>query len=343
MDRWANLGCGMLAALTLVLITTGCDRAATREGEEGNLEFSYYPADDVRDFDRPLAVGSGMAITVEPAGDREFDAVRDVSVEPEGVLWAEIEEDEDDQIYVWADASGQAQLEVESFGGGEIYSDTVTLRADEVEQAVMQHQCTSQRHAAYVVGDAPTLLLERQNGDGDKLIGEAQSSSDAEFSCQVHMNPEDYQDRAFCDEAGLHFDTVNRLELIYVDLIGTVAAAGSSSPELDLDFIAAAELDFDYPDGKLRTGATRRIELNPITYGAGTSAWPVCTHLELYVEILTPSYCSASNGDLSFFVDADEENEIPLRGQNPGSCRFAVELADRPDLGDWIFSAEVQD
>ena len=284
-----------------------------------------------------------MTIFVEPLGDRELHNVRAVSVEPDTILHAEIVDGADDEVYVWGDAAGEGKLEVEVFGGGEIYSDIVTLRVAEVDSVAMKHSCSDYSDAAYLVGDAPSLLFDREDAAGTKLVGEAQSSSDPRNSCQVLTGPAFYQDRVYCDEAGLHFWPIEDLGEVYVDLIDAVDVVSSRFfREIDIHVIDPFDLNFTEADGVLRTGVTRNVELNPVTY-FGNSHRPVCTHLELYVEVLTPYFCSGRTGDLAFYTDADDANEIPLRGNNAGTCAFAVELANRPDLGEWIFSAEVRE
>ncbi len=333
--------CWLGIALIATSLVLACSGKAAQEGEEGKLEFFYEPADGDRDFDRPLAVGSGMSIFVEALGSHELDRIRKVSTDPESVLFAELDDDAEDEVYIWGDAAGEATLEVEVLGGGEIYTDRVTLRVDEVDTVEMAHECTDGIDAAYMIDEDFRIPFERENADGEKLVGEVHSDMDAKLSCQVLMQPEYFQDRAYCNEAGLHFWAIDTLGPVYLDLIPEVSAASRALDELDIHIVDEDDIGFEPADGELRTDATRSVDMFPVQ--ANTGGRPVCSHLDLYIEILTPGTCTARNGDLYLYIDGDDENEIPLRGQAPGLCEFAVEFADRPDLGAWYFDAIVRE
>lgn len=329
------------------VVTIGCDMAASQEGDEGNLEFVYVAADGDRTFDRPLAEGSGMEMSLEPMEDRELERVNSVSTNPDTVLGAELltDPDEEEDLFLWGIDVGEALLSVEAQGGGVAYSDSTTIRVSRVSQASLAHECTRLSDAAYMVDYPLSLELDRQNYQGETLIGAAFSSPDAVNTCQVQMAPSFYQKEAYCDEAGLHFFPIHDVGPIDVELISGIESVGrSSSSSLTMHVIDPSHVDFETIDGEVPLDGTRRFQLEPFTTPLqGTGTWPVCTDLDLYVTILSTDTCSGPTGELDFFIEPEDENEVRLRGRSTGRCEFAVELADRPDLGDWVFSVMVRD
>ena len=326
--------------LVFAASSVACDRAATQEGEQGNIEFSYQPADGVRDFERPIAVGSIVEIELEPLGSLSMERITSATSAPSNIF--DIEIGEEQNIFVRGAEAGTATVEVEATGNSTTYSDRITLHADHTDRLSMAHECTRYPDAAYLIGDEPELEFERFNAEGDKLVG--RSDADTAIGCDVVMNPPFFESQAHCDEGGMRFQPITEAGTISIDLVQGVSTAGSSSQYLELHIVQPEVLDFLAAEGSLRTGISRDIQLNPVVYPVNsTEVWTVCSHLDYRVEILTPHTCTGRNGNLTFTVDARDENEVTLRGQDPGVCEFAVELRDHPQMGEWIFSANVRD
>ncbi len=347
--NWSGTTNLVIGLGALSMASMACDRAVSQEGDQGNLEFLYTPADGDRDFARPIALGSGLEMSVAPLGDRELEQVLSVSTDPDTILGAELiddgeDEEEEEDLFLWGIDVGESVLSVEVEGGGERYSDSTTMRVSRVTQVAMAHECARGDDAAYMVDQAVSLELDRRNHNGETLVGASYSTPNAVDTCQVQITPSYFQEEAYCDEGGLHFWPIQELGPIDVELTSGIEPAGRSSSEISIHIIDPSHVDFEVLDGDLPVDGTRRFELEPFTTPISeVGTWPVCSHLDLYVEILTPDTCSGPTGELSFFVEPEEENEVRLRGQESGRCEFAVELADRPDLGDWIFSVMVRE
>lgn len=320
-----GLGCG------------GCDGRARQEGEKGNLQFSYRAADLDRRFDRPLAVGSGMLIELEPVGKRSLDRIVGVRAEPAGIFEASVDQGDSRSIIISGQQAGSAKLIVDVQGGGESYSDQTTLKVDRPTQVAMRHMCTDEINAGYLVGDPIQLEWKRYNSKGEVLVGSARSTADPARGCQAEISPGELQQSARCDEAGLEMDLIYQPGPVRVRLAQGIQRYSNSPSELGVQVVSPELLDFEPLYEDLRVDVSRRIELRPITYG---QEWPVCTDLWMRVYIDTPYNCSGPNGEDEFDVEPADENSFLLRGREPGICEFAVVVyGDEPM--EFLFDAYV--
>ena len=345
MDRWLWRG-GCLSLVLMAATVMGCDRSAAEEGAKGNLEFYYHPADGSTQFDRPMAMGSSMKLYVD-AIQGDLDSVVDAYAEPESVLRAQVDSQEELSIALRARSPGDARVHVDARKGGVPVSDFVSLQVDRVRQVEMEHRCTSDRDAAYMAGQPIEIKMERQNGSGQKLVGQAQAMdgqtedpNDHETACQVWLYPEYYQGQARCDEAGLHIEPVDQLEGISVEPIDGVSPSGSHD-FLGVHVVEEEDIEFTGVDASLREGSIRSVELEAIA--AYPAQMELCGGLELDIEILTPNRCEGVLGrGTDFSLDADDDNSFRLRGLNPGQCEFSVRFTERPELPAWYFDLWVE-
>lgn len=346
MNRWMRRG-GTLFVVMVAASSLACDRPAAEEGEKGNLEFYYHPADGSTDFDRPVAMGSSMYMYVDPL-EGDLNAVVDAYAEPESVLQASVAQDEDYAIALRGLTPGDATLYAEVDSGGSSLSDHIEMSVDLVDEVAMGHECTSYADAAYVVDRPIHIPMERRNSSGEQLVGAAHAADgetddpdDYDTACQVWMDPQDTLDYTDCDEAGLHISPIQELGDVIIEPIDGVAAAGGHS-SLGVHVVDEDVIELVSVEGSLSEGSTSTVEIEAITAPPGN--WDVCGGLELHVEILTPHTCEGTGlgGSTSFSLDADDENSFRLRGENAGWCEFAVSFENRPGLGEWIFDLYVE-
>ena len=339
-------GSWIVALVAMSLAIVACDMRATQAGDEGNLEFFYSPADGSTDFDRPLAVGSGVALKMEPLSGRSFQRVVDVTVEPESVLTGYVDDSSSDTVNLSGQSGGEAVVQVEIQGDSERYTDSTTLRVDEVRQIEMSHECTDLADAAYLVGERATIGWERKSRSGEKLIGSARSQEEARHSCQADLFPKEYQEEPYCDEAGLHFSNFSHVEQI--DVFATDGVGTSTGAHTDLGIhvfnpdVLAQNLRIEYGGDDLRVDRTRTVQLDlfndPIDDGAN---FPICTNMELLIEIYSTDTCSGPGGAVDFTVERDEAHEFRLRGERGGLCDFDISLAEFPEVEPWPIEIDV--
>lgn len=356
MNSWSK-GWMLGAAALMVTVAAGCSGCqfqAAQEGERGNLEFVYTAADGDTTFERPLAVGSGLRVNVEPLGGRSLDYVTAVTSSDSSVIAAEVETGASDAIYLVGRAGGHAEIEVEARGGGETYSDRILMSADWVDQVGLSHSCTAGTDAAYLADYDATILLDRRNDRGQKLVGTAASQSldDAHLGCQLEIYPADEQQRPYCDTAGLHFPEFldyGEVELFPIDEVGLTSG---SHPALGVHAVSAERISLEqFPRDEARVDRTRSIELEAYwedpgnAHGPGGSTdWPVCTHMAMDIEVRTPDICTGRSGSTSFSIDSSDENEIDIRGVRRGSCQLDIYVLDEfGEVGPFPVDVEVVD
>lgn len=324
----------------------GCERVATEEGKEGNLEFAYKPADDSTQFDRPVAVGSSKDISVEPLDGRALDQVIGAYTTDETVIDAAVVDAAADEVHLTALAPGSVELVVEVEGGGEVYEDRVDMRAEDVWFADLAHRCTTAVEAAYVADERASLVLERRSEAEEKLAGFSNSRHDALNSCQVEIFPGEDQELPYCDEDGLHFPSFPAYGLIDVFLVEEVAPGDDGYVDIGMHVIPADELQFAHrPRHELQVDRSETVTLDPFwqdTYGG--AEWDVCTNMHLEIDIVTPAVCRGPMGRRSFSIEPEDKNEIDLRGEAPGICEFDVYYrGDSYDAGPWPVEVPVDE
>ncbi|RAL20867.1 hypothetical protein DL240_14375 [Lujinxingia litoralis] len=323
----------MMATAALVMTAVACDSRARQEGEEGNVQFFYLPADSSTEFDRPLAVGSGMLLYLEGIDDRRVERVVEMRVEPEGVFRVSPSTEYPHAVVLSGQHAGTARLYVEVEGGGERFSDATSFQVADVARADLAHVCADKANAAYLVGTPISLAFQRYSSGGDVLVGSARS-------CGLELSPETMDGRGRCDEAGFHLTPITEPGPVLVR--SSIQPARGSRSELGVQVISPEVLDFEPASGRLRVGRSDKLELRPVTRPPHGDIWPVCNHLWMNVEVLTPETCLGSDGSVNFDVEPSEENTISLRGQAPGVCEISVILPQISDA-EWIFDAPVDE
>lgn len=326
----------------LVAATAGCSFQASQEGQEGNLEFQYNPADGETDrFDRPIAVGSGLTMEVEPLG-RAFDEIEMVTTSPAGVIEAWPDGSEPDLFHLEAIEGGDVEIEVQARGDGSVYTDRIEVAADEVAEVEMGHRCTDFAEGAYPRGAAPTVQFDRRSAGGDKLIGGAENSDVPLRSCQAWVTPEDLQTAPVCDEAGLHFPEMNELEIVELDVVEEVGLHAGGASYLDLYIYDPDATRFEQPGETLRVDRNRTIEVRPYMNPA-TREGTVDVCAELEVEVRTPGVCELSGVGDETTTGPDDDYEVRLSGNQSGICDLDVYLADQRGVAPWTVSVDVLD
>lgn len=318
-------GLWFLFLLAFALGSVACDGRAKQDGERGNLRFFYQPADQSTRFERPLAVGSGMLLHLEPLGKRELDRIVNVRVEPSGVIQASVAPNDSRSVVVSGQQAGRAKLIVEVQGAGERYSDETTLSVERPARISMAHMCTKEINAGYFAGQPVQLDFKRYSSKGDALIGSARSTADPMRGCQVEISPGELQQSARCDEAGLIFNAIEHTGPVRVRMAQGMQRHSNSPMELGVQVVSPELLDFEPVYDDLRVDTTRQITLQPVTYGQN---WPICTNLWMRVYIDTPQTCTGDHGELEFDVEPADENSFSLRGRREGVCEFAVVVYD---------------
>lgn len=332
----------VVVAAAVGLGVTACDRHATKEGQQTNLEFQYIPADGETDeFDRPIAVGSHLTMEVQPLG-RAFDGIVAVRTSPPGVVEAVPDQSEPDQIHLTGVGDGDVELEVEVQGVDGSYTDWIELRVRDVAEIEMSHRCTDLPEAAYPQGRAPSLEFERRSLEGDRLVGAADNTTDPLEGCQAWLYPEEYQQLPTCDSAGLHFPVLEQLGVVELDVVEEVAVDDRGAPYLDVHVFDPDAMEFVQPSEAVRVGRSSTFELIPFI-DPPTEPGTVDACAELEVEILTPDVCEFDSvgDDTTTTTEPEDDYEVEIEGLASGVCDLDVYLAGERDIAPWPIAIDV--
>ncbi|MFU8805381.1 MAG: hypothetical protein ACNA8W_16330 [Bradymonadaceae bacterium] len=324
---WWALGMALILVFSI-----GCDSRAKQAGAEGHLQFYYNPADGSRDFTRPIAMGTGMAIFVEGLDDKTVEKVVSVSVSDEEILGAYPSNQQPHGVMLQGKKEGVARLTVTARGPDGDITDHTEIRVARVSELTIAHVCTDAVNAAYVQGRPISLEMERRSAGRDVLVGSTRQ-------CPVTFEPYELED-VHCDESGLFLPPIGEAGPIRVT--ANEPNSNGAREQLGVQVISQELIDFLPVEQLLRRGSTTTIELEPVRYVPDGQIWPICFEFKLFVTIITPETCTGPSSKLDFEVDKSGANKFSLRGVEAGECHFDVTL---PEFGNqivWEFSTYVE-
>ena len=159
-----------LSVAAIAALAGGCESALT--GNEGNFQFRY-PADDrVLDFNKPLAVGARLDLSVVDVGKQRPVSLSDAaSDDPEVIA---VDSFAGNVIVLSGEGDGNMLLEVEgTTADGETLTDSVNLNARVPEVLVLNHTCGAwgSRSQAYLRDQRIYVPFELEMDNGQPVIG----------------------------------------------------------------------------------------------------------------------------------------------------------------------------
>lgn len=300
---------------------------STLTGNEGNLSFAY-PADDaVLDFNKPIAVGARLDLSVSEVGvSRDVTVLRAAFDDPTVLAVVGFE---GKRLTVEGRGEGQALLEVEArTASGPTLPDSVDLQARVPDVHRLWNSCT-EGAAAYLVGQAIYLPYEFERSNGQPVIGYGWLPLDVEGPGE------------------LTFDatwTGQQYAKATTDAVGAVTLTSQvDGTTIDFDVVAPADLDgvetpTAYVAEDIDVGDTNLFTVKPLVGGA-----VVCqADIAFTVESDTPDICtvelaterpeegtSAGKGDNDLF--AYEAGWYAITGEAEGTCRYTVTYPEGDD------------
>lgn len=153
----------------ILLALVGCQSKTT--GNEGNFEFSYWTDDAVVDFNKPIAVGASLDITVASVGDHQPVVLTAASTDDESIL--AVAGFEADVVTVTGVADGNVLLSVEGTTvSDEALADSINLLVRTPEVLKLSHACTGAGGtAAYLTDSDAFIPFELEMANSQPVIG----------------------------------------------------------------------------------------------------------------------------------------------------------------------------
>jgi hypothetical protein len=297
------------AALFATLFAfAGC--RSTLTGNDGNLEFSYVADDDVRDFNKPIAVGAKLDLSVHTAGDHRKVELLDASTDDEAVL--KVDGKLGNSLTLLGTGSGGALVSVEAkTPTGETLSDSVNMLARVPEVLKAWHTCGGDSEGIYLVGQPIVVGFDMEMSNGQNVIGYGYHPITVEPAAALTL------DQITKDQQFFHFETAATAQTATIK-------STLDSTTLTVRLVEAAAIDgavFGVEgDHKVRTADDGFFHVMPTVGGKR-----VCqASTTLTVESQTPEICTAQNSSQGDDDFAHETQWIKVTGKSVGTCTLGV-------------------
>lgn len=304
---------GSLLAVCLALCFTACRSKIT--GNQGNLEFSYVADDDIRDFNKPIAVGGKLELKVAQAGNSAKVTLESASTDTPAVL--AVDSFAGDKLILVGKSAGGALVKVTAkTTSGTSLDDSVNMLAAVPEVLALRHYCTGENEGLYLV-NRPTVLIsfDMSKKNGQSVIGYGYHPVALTPSTGVLT-----LDEATTDQASLHF--------------ATAATKGTATIKSTID---DSQLSVRLVEPKDIDGAT--LLVSKVEVRAGTTlpvhVWPtvaskpICQPtVGLTVASDTADICEVTGLTKDGTATSGEGNSwVNVKGLKLGVCKFTVTFA----------------
>jgi hypothetical protein len=217
--------------VSVALVTaavTGCNSRLT--GNEGNFVFSYPADDDPTNFNKPIAVGAKLDLTVTDTGQpaRAVNITAAAFDDPEVLAVASFD---GDKIIIEGVGDGTALLEVEgTTADGETLPDSVNMISRVPEVLKLWHTCAAGDVANYFVDQKVWLGFDMEMSNGQPVIGYGYYPVDAAPGASFTLDASASTQRHIAFQAGGSAGSVTLTSQI-------------DSKTLDVEVVTKAQID----------------------------------------------------------------------------------------------------
>lgn len=309
---------GATAAL-LLIASLGC--VSTTTGKEGNLQFSYFTDDNVRDFNKAIAVGARLELKVQEAGTGDARDVVIQKAETEGDALA-VADFSGDRVIIEAKAEGSAEIQVEAKVSrtGDVVTDAVDMMARVPDQHILKHTCAeASATGLYMVGQEIWVPFEFKLDNGNDVIGYGYYPVTHEPAAALTMKTGTKDQQYIRYTAGMTPGAV------------TITSTLQSSATLKLELITEGDIDGSklVVDVPIESGKTGVAYVLP-TRGGTTICQAVA---DITVSTVSTETCEVNrvgdDSELSDIINAAANPDrrsgvLSVRGIKEGECAFEI-------------------
>ncbi|MFH1468312.1 MAG: hypothetical protein ABIO70_28245 [Pseudomonadota bacterium] len=293
------------------VFAVGCFSNLT--GNEGNFQFSYQADDWITDFNKPIAPGAYLDLTVREVGTLIAVDLTAASYDDDTVMT--VDSFDGNSITVQGVGDGTALLSVEgTTSSGETLTDSVNMLCATPEVLVLGHTCDTAREAAYLTDQRVYLPFELQRSNGQPVIGYGYYPLTLDSEA-MSMAP------AESNQQWIAFDTASVAGTVVLssDIDDTTLTADVISPDMIDDVqepIAFVAEDID-------VGDVNAFFVRPMAGGL-----VVCQpDVDKTVASLTPEICAVR--DTGTQPNANYEyGWFEIEGVAEGTCLYSVTYPD---------------
>lgn len=342
METTTKIAAGMSAGLLgAALVLGGCNPEI--EGQEGNLTLTYdQGAMPEASGSTPLAVDTTLEYAAYPQEDEdedvdeeERDYVTFTGATSDDDSVVQVDEVSDDTLRLAAVGEGSAIIDVDAEDAdGEELVDSFEIETATVEGLRLDHPCTNDEEARYLVDHDVQLDYRMSTDDDNRAVGVGYYPVDVE--------PEEGGELGEGDTNGL-------LPLQLGEETGEVGVESTlDDAQLNLELIEEGDIDGVELSalGRFEEGESAETYLVPQVEEGGEQI-PVCQHdADLQVESETEEVCEVSYAEADDHLPLRplyEPNALHIEVLEEGECEFRVEMpgANGGDGVEETFSAEV--
>ena len=297
-----------------LLLAVACQSSLT--GNEGNFQFSYDADDWITDFNKPIAVGAFLDISVREVGTFLAVDLIDASYDDPAVL--DVDSFDGASITVQGMGEGLALLQVEgTTASGETLTDSVNMQAKVPEVMVMWHTCGGDTQGNYLTDQRIWLPFEMQMSNSQPVIGYGYYPLTADTDAAALVAAESGQQWMAFDTAAAAGVTVLSSDIddttLTMNVVAPTAIDGVDEP------IAYVFEDID-------VGDTNGFYVRPMV-----GDLPVCqAEVDNTVVSDTPDICTVTDTEPVETGD-HEYGWFSITGVAEGECIFTVTYPDGND------------
>ncbi|MGI5863664.1 MAG: hypothetical protein ACOX6T_16625 [Myxococcales bacterium] len=307
MTRTLSIRTAMLVFAAVAI--TGCKSTIT--GNEGNLEFSYWADDEIRDFNKPIAVGAKLDIEVHTNGTHQKVDLLEVTTEDPSVL--KVAGKLGNMMTLEGVGEGTTDVTVEAkTKAGETVSDWITMRARKPNVLKAWHSCTQETEGIYLVNHDIAVgfdLRYEQGSVKEPVIGYGYHPITIEPAAALAL------DQVNKDQQHFHFKTAASAQT--ATLTSTIDSTALTFRLVEEGAIDGASFAID-AEHKVRLNADALLHVLPTVGGK-----PVCqSQTAMSVEVLTADVCSVQTATNE--AGGSEAHWIKVSGKALGTCNVEV-------------------
>lgn len=307
-----TLGRGLVASVALCAlgVASGCESLLT--GNEGHLLFSYAAVDELSDFNKPIAVGAKLDLTVREAGTRaQVDLV--VARSESADVLRVVDFSTKGPIVLEGVADGTARIAVRAkLKSGATVDDSVDMQARKPEVLKLRHVCSPDTEAAYFVDTDVLIPFDMELRSGKALVGYGLYPVDVEPAAGAVF------DAASKDQENFHVHTAATPGLVTLSSrvdSNTLGMRLVHIGDIDGGALSPASLD-----DKVPVNAIGSVRVLPTVAGQ----YVCCPQTPMTVVNDTPEICDVlALGEATCVVSGF----VTVRGKAEGTCSFRASWA----------------
>jgi hypothetical protein len=301
-----------LAVAVMTVVAPGC--VSQQTGDLGNLSATYVADDKVTDFNKAIAVGAKLDLSVWTATTPKTTVtVTAATSDQPGIL--KVASFQGNTLVLEATGEGSATIDVTAKkGSGEEVKDRWHMRGAKAQKLVVKHLCTNEAEGYYLTGLDIWVPYDLQHKNNEPAIGYGY------FPFAVEPKDVLTQDQQTHDQAFLHFKTA-----------ATKGATATLSSTIDAAKLQFKLVDIGDADGIL-LGGTYYLGVGttmPVLVRPAIGGKPICqARTEFTAKGKTDDVCSVKvignvNSPASAAVP-ESYGLVELKGLKAGKCQFEV-------------------